>query len=32
MCRNIEWIDNDTVVINGKTLNVSNDKFDFRNQ
>ncbi|MDP7978043.1 DUF5412 domain-containing protein [Bacillus sp. WLY-B-L8] len=29
---NIEWIDNDTVVINGKTLNVPNDKFDFRNQ
>lgn len=29
---NIEWINNDTVIINGKTLNVPNDKFDFRNQ
>ncbi|WP_412897773.1 DUF5412 domain-containing protein [Bacillus sp. 1P02SD] len=28
----IEWIDNDTVVINGHTLNVPKDKFDFRNQ
>ncbi|WP_407920415.1 DUF5412 domain-containing protein [Gottfriedia luciferensis] len=27
----IEWIDNDTVVINGHTLNVPHDKFDFRN-
>jgi len=27
----INWIDNDTVVINGHTLNVPNDKFDFRN-
>ncbi|MEH7515911.1 DUF5412 domain-containing protein [Gottfriedia acidiceleris] len=26
----IEWIDNDTVVINGHTLNVPDDKFDFR--
>lgn len=29
---NIEWIDNDTVVINGHTLNVPKEKFDFRNQ
>jgi len=29
---NIEWKDNDTVVINGHTLNVPNDKFDFRNK
>lgn len=28
---NIEWIDNDTVVIYGHTLKVPNDKFDFRN-
>lgn len=28
----IEWIDDDTVVINGHTLNLPNDKFDFRNQ
>jgi hypothetical protein len=28
----IEWIDNDTVVINGHTLDVPKDKFDFRNQ
>ncbi|MEH7347551.1 DUF5412 domain-containing protein [Gottfriedia acidiceleris] len=27
----IEWIDNDTVVINDHTLNVPHDKFDFRN-
>lgn len=27
----INWIDNDTVVINGHTLNVPYDKFDFRN-
>ena len=27
----IIWTDNDTVVINGHTLNVPNDKFDFRN-
>ena len=27
----INWIDNDTVVINGHTINVPNDKFDFRN-
>jgi hypothetical protein len=26
----IEWLDDDTVVINGHTLNVPNDKFDFR--
>ena len=26
----IEWIDNDTVVINGHTLNIPNDKFDYR--
>ncbi|WP_420488240.1 DUF5412 domain-containing protein [Gottfriedia acidiceleris] len=26
----IEWIDNDTVVINGHTLNIPDDKFDFR--
>lgn len=29
---NIEWTDNDTVVINGHTLNVPKEKFDFRNQ
>ena len=29
---NITWKDNNTVVINGHTLNVPNDKFDFRNQ
>lgn len=28
----IEWLDDDTVVINGQTLHVPNDKFDFRNQ
>lgn len=28
----IKWIDNDTVAINGHTLNVPEDKFDFRNQ
>ena len=28
----IEWIDDDTVVINGHTLEVPNEKFDFRNQ
>jgi len=28
----IEWIDKDTVVINGHSLNVPNEKFDFRNQ
>ena len=28
----IEWIDNDTVIINGHTLEVPNEKFDFRNQ
>nr|WP_088011915.1 DUF5412 domain-containing protein [Gottfriedia acidiceleris] len=27
----IDWIDNDKVVINGHTLNVPQDKFDFRN-
>ncbi|WP_419096031.1 DUF5412 domain-containing protein [Rossellomorea pakistanensis] len=29
---NITWTDNDTVVINGYSLDVPNDKFDFRNQ
>jgi len=29
---NIEWINNDTVEMNGHTLHVPNDKFDFRNQ
>lgn len=29
---NIIWEDNNTVVINGHTLDVPNDKFDFRNQ
>ncbi|MFJ7936494.1 DUF5412 domain-containing protein [Sporosarcina sp. NPDC096371] len=29
---NIMWTDNDTVVINGHTLDAQNDKFDFRNQ
>lgn len=29
---NIQWTDKDTVVINGRTLNVPNEKFDFRNQ
>ena len=29
---NITWTDNDTVVINGHSLDVPNDKFDFRNQ
>lgn len=28
----IEWIDNDTVAINGNILDVPDDKFDFRNQ
>lgn len=28
----IEWIDDDTVVINGRRLNVPKEKFDFRNQ
>lgn len=28
----IEWIDNDTVIINGHTLEVPNEKFDFRKQ
>ncbi|WHY87350.1 DUF5412 domain-containing protein [Neobacillus novalis] len=28
----INWIDNDTVVINGHKLNVPNEKFDWRNQ
>lgn len=27
----INWIDDDTVVINGRTLYVPQDKFDFRN-
>ena len=29
---NIECVDNDTVVINGHSIDVSKDKFDFRNQ
>jgi len=29
---NITWTDNNTVVINGHTLDVRRDKFDFRNQ
>ncbi|WEG15087.1 DUF5412 domain-containing protein [Alkalihalophilus pseudofirmus] len=29
---NITWTDNDTVVINGHTLDVPNEKFDFRNE
>ncbi|WP_269083153.1 DUF5412 domain-containing protein [Ornithinibacillus californiensis] len=29
---NILWKDNDTVEINGYTLNVPDDKFDFRNE
>ena len=29
---NINWTDNDTVVINGHSLDVPNDTFDFRNQ
>ncbi|WP_318617611.1 DUF5412 domain-containing protein [Sporosarcina sp. YIM B06819] len=29
---NIIWTDNNTVVINGNSLDVPNDKFDFRNQ
>jgi len=28
----ITWTDNNTVVINGNTLDVPNDKFDFRKQ
>lgn len=28
----ISWTDPDTVVINGQTLNVPNDRFDYRNQ
>lgn len=28
---NIEWLDNQTVSINGHTLEVPNEKFDFRN-
>jgi len=28
----IEWINNDTVIINGHSLDVPKDKFDFRNQ
>lgn len=28
----ITWTDNDTVVINGHSLDVPKDKFDFRNQ
>ena len=29
---NITWTDNDTVVINGHSLDVPKEKFDFRNQ
>ncbi|MBK3496438.1 DUF5412 domain-containing protein [Viridibacillus sp. YIM B01967] len=29
---NISWSDNDTVIINGHTLDVPNEKFDFRHQ
>lgn len=29
---NIIWTDNNTVVINGHTLDVPGDKFDFRNE
>ena len=29
---NIIWIDNDTVEINGHSLDVPNDKYDFRHQ
>ncbi|WP_342598308.1 DUF5412 domain-containing protein [Psychrobacillus sp. FSL H8-0483] len=29
---NITWTDNNTVVINGHSLDIPNDKFDFRNQ
>lgn len=29
---NIIWTDNDTVVINGRSLDIPKDKFDFRNQ
>ncbi|WP_409368460.1 DUF5412 domain-containing protein [Lysinibacillus sp. 38-6] len=28
----IKWLDNKTVVINGRTLEVPNERFDFRNQ
>ncbi|MDW0109742.1 DUF5412 domain-containing protein [Sporosarcina aquimarina] len=28
----IQWLDNDTVLINGHSLDVPIDKFDFRNQ
>ena len=28
----IKWLDNKTVVINGHTLEVPNERFDFRNQ
>lgn len=28
----IEWLDNETVVINGHTLKVPNEKYDWRNQ
>ena len=28
----IKWTDNDTVIINGHTLEVPNERFDFRNQ
>ena len=29
---NMEWVDSETVVINGHPLHVANEKFDFRNQ
>lgn len=28
----VEWIDNDTVTINGRTLNVPDDTYDFRRE
>ena len=28
----LEWVDNNTVVINGHSLHVPKDKYDFRNQ
>ncbi|MFD1929711.1 DUF5412 domain-containing protein [Sporosarcina siberiensis] len=28
----IKWLDNETVIINGHSLDVPKDKFDFRNQ
>ncbi|MER2237859.1 MAG: DUF5412 family protein, partial [Psychrobacillus sp.] len=29
---NISWTDNNTVIINGHTLDVTKEKFDFRRQ